>query len=177
VRVQDRIGKAKIGLTNSKKEQLMVTAGLDYQMLQTGHVGFNVTDLDRSKKFYQDVLGFQIMGESQEDGRSYTFLGDGQRLVLTLWQQSEGRFAKHQPGLHHLSFQVEDMEQVEAYREKLHQLNVPLIYEDIVPHGEGTVSGGIYFEDPDGIRLEIYSPTGAENRPAPVSGAPTCGFF
>ena len=155
----------------------MVTTNIRVQALQTGHVGLNVNDLGRSKKFYEEVLGFQLIGESEEEGRQFAFLGDGQKLVLTLWQQSEGRFAKNQPGLHHLSFQVETIEQVVAFQDKLRQLNVPLLYDGVVPHGEGMASGGIYFEDPDGIRLEIYSPTGAEDRPAPVKDAPTCGFF
>ena len=65
------------------------------------------------------------------------------------------------------------IEQVATFQNKLSQLNVPLIYEGIVSHGEGMASGGIYFEDPDGIRLEIYSPTGVENAPAPTADAPT----
>ena len=152
-------------------------ATVSAQQLQTGHVGLNVSDLGRSKNFYEEVLGFQVMGESQQEDRRYAFLGDGQKLVLTLWQQSEGLFEKSHPGLHHLSFQVESIEQVVAFQDKLRQLNVPLIYEGIVPHGEGAASGGIFFEDPDGIRLEIYSPTGVENTPAPFADAPTCGFF
>ncbi len=155
----------------------MVTTNMQIQTIQTGHVGLNVSDLGRSKKFYQELFGYQVMGESQEEGRQFAFLGDGKKLVLTLWQQSDGRFGKRQSGLHHLSFQAETMEQVEAYRDKLHELNVELEYEGIVPHDEGMASGGIYFEDPDGIRLEIYSPTGAEDQAAPVSDAPTCGFF
>ncbi|MES2462541.1 MAG: VOC family protein, partial [Armatimonadota bacterium] len=37
-------------------------------------------------------------------------------------------------------------------------------------------SGGLFFEDPDGTRLEIYAPSGVEGT-VPTSGAPTCGFF
>jgi hypothetical protein len=35
----------------------------------------------------------------------------------------------------------------------------------------------VFFTDPDGVRLEIYTPTGVGGAPAPVTGAPTCGFF
>jgi lactoylglutathione lyase len=147
------------------------------QNLKTGHVGLNVSDLDRSKKFYQDVFGFEVMGESQEEGRSFVFLSRGQKLILTLWQQSTGRFEKQRPGLHHLSFQVDTIEQVREAERKLRALNVAFLHDGIVPHGEGTHSGGVFFEDPDGIRLEIYSPTGAHDYAAPTPGAPSCGFF
>ena len=145
--------------------------------LQTGHVGLNVSDLDRSKGFYQKVFGFDVMGESREEGRRFVFLSEGSTLVLTLWQQGEGRFEKQRPGLHHLSFQVATIEDVKRAEEKLRALNVPFIYDGIVPHTEGSQSAGVFFEDPDGIRLEIYAPTGAGGRTAPSPGAPSCGFF
>jgi len=80
--------------------------------LQTGHVGVNVTDAERSGRFYREVFGLDRLGESQEDGRRFVFLGHAEKLVLTLWQQSAGRFDAARPGLHHLSFQVESIEDV-----------------------------------------------------------------
>jgi lactoylglutathione lyase len=146
--------------------------------LRTGHVGLNVSDVDRSKRFYQDVFGFEVMGESHEQGRRFVFLGERNTVVvLTLWQQGEGRAQKHLPGLHHLSFQAAAIDDVKNYEHRLRDLNVPFIYDGIVPHAEGAESGGIFFEDPDGIRLEIYAPTGAGERTAPSPGAPSCGFF
>jgi catechol 2,3-dioxygenase-like lactoylglutathione lyase family enzyme len=145
--------------------------------LQTGHVGLNVSDIDRSKRFYQDVFGFEVIRESQQDDRRFAFLGDGSKLLLTLWQQSSGRFEKARPGLHHLSFQVDSIDEVKEAEARLRSLKVPLIYDGIVPHAEGAQSGGIFFEDPDGMRLEIYSPTGAGEHQAPTGDAPSCGFF
>ncbi len=145
--------------------------------LQTGHVGLNVSDLERSKGFYQQVFGLEVMGESHEEGRRFVFLSEGNTLILTLWQQGEGRFEKQRPGLHHLSFQVATIEDVKKAEERLRALNVPFIYDGIVPHTEGSQSAGVFFEDPDGIRLEIYAPTGAGDRSAPSPGAPSCGFF
>ncbi|MCI0578234.1 MAG: VOC family protein [Chloroflexi bacterium] len=150
---------------------------LSVSHLQTGHVGLNVTNLHRSQQFYHDVFGFETFQESADADRRYAFLGQGSRLVLTLWQQSEGQFATNRPGLHHLSFQVDTIEQVRAYEARLQQLNIPLFYDGIVPHGERAASGGLFFLDPDGIRLEIYTATGANEQPAPNSDAPTCGFF
>ncbi|MGH7257983.1 MAG: VOC family protein, partial [Nitrospiraceae bacterium] len=49
--------------------------------LQTGHVGLNVSDLDRSKGFYQQVFGLEVMGESQEEGRRFVFLSEGNTLI------------------------------------------------------------------------------------------------
>ena len=139
----------------------------------TGHVGLNVADLDRSIDFYARVFGWDV----QSRGDGYAFLGDGARLVLTLWQQSSGAFATDQPGLHHLSFQVESIDAVTEAEQRVRELGLKLYHDGIVPHGEGQTSGGIFFEDPDGIRLEIYTGSGADaHQPAP-SAAPTCGFF
>ena len=143
----------------------------------TGHVGLNVSDLDRSKQFYREVFGFQVAGESQDPHRRFVFLSDGSTLVLTLWQQGKGRVGKNNTGLHHHSFQVAAIADVKAVEQRLREMNVPFIYDGIVPHAEGAQSGGIFFEDPDGIRLEIYAPNGAGNHGTPSPGSPPCGFF
>ncbi|WTW94845.1 VOC family protein [Streptomycetaceae bacterium NBC_01309] len=143
--------------------------------LKTGHIGLNVTDLERSAAFYAKVFGFEVVG--RDDDQGWVFLGTEGRLVLTLWRQSEGAFRGDAPGLHHLSFQVDDIAAVRAAEAVLKELGAVFAHDGVVPHGEGTASGGIFFADPDGIRLEIYAPTGAEGTPAPSGDAPTCGFF
>lgn len=143
----------------------------------TGHIGINVTSLDRSVAFYGDVLGLTRIGGSDAADRRFAFLGDGERLVLTLWEQSAGRFDPAIPGLHHLSFQAETLEDVTAAEKRLRDRNATFLYDGVVPHAEGSESGGIFFEDPDGTRLEIFTASGAANRHAPVADAPSCGFF
>jgi lactoylglutathione lyase len=96
--------------------------------------------------------------------------------VLTLWEQSSGTFDSGAPGLHHLSFQAETIDAVRAAEERLKRRGVKFFYDGIVPHMEGAESGGIFFEDPDGLRLEIFAPTGAKGAPA-TGDAPACGFF
>jgi len=145
--------------------------------LRTGHVGLNVTDLERSRVFYEQVFGFQVQAEGADPTRRWVFLGRDGELLVTLWQQSEGRFPTGAPGLHHLSFQVGSAEEVHAAEDVLRGLGATFQYDGVVPHAEGAASGGLFFHDPDGIRLELFAATGAEAAPAPTSDAPTCGFF
>ncbi|MEU7277202.1 VOC family protein [Streptomyces sp. NPDC045431] len=145
--------------------------------LRTGHVGINVTDLPRSLAFYGDVLGFDVLVEGKEDGQRFALLGRDGRLALALWQQADDSYAPARAGLHHLAFEVDTMDEVRAVEAELRSLDVTFAYEGVVAHREGAASGGIFFHDPDGTRLEIYAPTGAEEAPAPHAAAPTCGFF
>ena len=145
--------------------------------LETGHVGLNVTDLGRSVDFYQLALGLSVLGRSDQVGRRYAFLGRGQTLVLTLWEQARGTFDPTAPGLHHLSFHVDGSEQVLLAEARLRSMGAELAHDGVVSHGEGAASGGIFFFDPDGTRLEIFAASGAERAPVPTEGAPTCGFF
>ncbi|MFJ3924013.1 VOC family protein [Streptomyces sp. NPDC090022] len=145
--------------------------------LRTGHVGLNVTDLARSLGFYQEALGFDVLGEGKEDGRRFAFLGLAGELALTLWEQADGPYAPAAAGLHHLALSAADVEQVRAYEQRLRAAGVEFAYEGLVAHGAGAESGGIFFHDPDGTRLEISAPLGADEAPVPVTDAPTCGFF
>jgi catechol 2,3-dioxygenase-like lactoylglutathione lyase family enzyme len=145
--------------------------------LATGHIGLNVSDLDRSVDFYRRALGFEQLAASTDDQRRWAFLGADGKLVVTLWEQSDGAFSTETPGLHHLSFQVDSIDRVRAVERVLRELSVAFAHDGVVAHGEGVASGGIFFTDPDGIRLEVYAPSGAESAPAPSGAAPTCGFF
>ncbi|MFF4038889.1 VOC family protein [Streptomyces sp. NPDC001816] len=146
--------------------------------LRTGHTGLNVTDLDRSLAFYRDVLGFTLLAEGKEDDRRYAFLGDGgEGPVLTLWQQARQGYDGGRAGLHHLAFTADSMDRVREYETALRGAGVEFAHEGVVAHREGAASGGIFFHDPDGTRLEIAAPLGAETAPVPNASAPTCGFF
>ena len=145
--------------------------------LQTGHVALNVSDVERSKAFYQQVFGLNVLKEGTDASQRWVFLARDGKLLITLFQQSSGTFVTTVPGLHHLSFQVESVEQVRAAEQTVRQLGATVFHDGIVAHSEGADSGGLFFADPDGIRLEIFAPTGVAGSPAPSGDQPTCGFF
>ncbi|MER5639604.1 VOC family protein [Kitasatospora sp. NPDC002227] len=141
--------------------------------LQTGHIGINVTDLARSVAFYEQAFGLTTTVKAED----HAFLGAGGRTLVTLWQQSTGTFATDRPGLHHLSFQLDTLDEVLAAETVLKQLGATFTHDGVVPHREGSPSGGIFFTDPDGTRLEIYTAHALTEAVAAPSDAPTCGFF
>jgi lactoylglutathione lyase len=147
------------------------------KITQSGHIGLNVSDLDRAKDFYLKVFGLQILHEHDDRDRRFAFLGEGERLVLTLWQQAAGRFDPGRSGLHHLSFQVANLEELKAVQARLEDLNIGVLHGGIVAHMEGSPSGAVFFEDPDGIRLEVFSPSGASGYQPATKEGPSCGFF
>lgn len=150
---------------------------MGYAPLPNGHVGLNVTDLERSLEFYRKVFDLKTFVERDEDGKRFALLGIDDDLTITLWEQAEGAYSAKAAGLHHLSFQAPDIETVQQAETVLREIGATLFHDGIVPHGEGASSGGVFFADPDGTRLEIYAPSGADTAPAPSKGAPTCGFF
>ncbi|MUM17255.1 VOC family protein [Mycobacterium sp. CBMA271] len=143
----------------------------------TGHIGLNVSDLERSVEFYRRALGFDELVRSADGTQRFAFLGFDGVPVLTLWEQSHGEFSAATPGLHHLSFQVDSVAQVKDVEAVLKELSTAFVHDGVVAHQEGAISGGIFFTDPDGIRLEVFASTGVERHAAPFDDAPTCGFF
>lgn len=145
--------------------------------LALGHIGLNVSDLGQSRAFYQAIFGLRHMGGADAGAQRFAFLGDGQRVTVTLWEQSSGRFSPREPGLHHLAFQLPDVAELERLEQALRAREVPIFYSGIVPHAEGSDEAALYFEDPDGLRIEVFSPNGGAGRAAAASAAPACGFF
>lgn len=142
-----------------------------------GHIGLNVTELERSIRFYTEVLGFTLRTHSDDPDKKFALLGDKTQNLVTLWQQSEGTFSTELPGLHHLAFEVESVEDVKKLEDRLKAYGTAFIYEGMVAHSDGADSGGIYFTDPDGLRLEIYARTGVSAHASTPSNGLACGFF
>lgn len=80
------------------------------------HIGLTVPDLDATRSFFTDVLGFDQLGAVPD--YPAVFLSDGTTMI-TLWQAQDPAQAvpfdrKANVGLHHLAFSVADTTALEA---------------------------------------------------------------
>jgi lactoylglutathione lyase len=71
-----------------------------------GQIGLNVSDLDVSEGFYQEVLGLRVIDEFLQFPFRYASMARDGKTVLTLLEQTRGRFKTRRPGLHHLVFEA-----------------------------------------------------------------------
>jgi len=132
--------------------------------MAVGHIGLNVSDLEISKAFYQEVLGMRVARESIEFPLKYASMAWDGKIVLTLWEQTGGRFKKHRPGLHHLAFEADSMDEINRTKGLLENLGARWS-EGSRLYVDEARSAAIHFKDPDGIRIELYT---VERTRAPV---------
>ncbi|MCG9547708.1 VOC family protein [Vibrio harveyi] len=119
------------------------------------HVAIICSDYPTSKHFYTQVLGLKVIAENYREARdSYKLdlaLPDGSQVELFSFPGAPNRpsFPEAQ-GLRHLAFLVDDVDQVKAYLES-NAVEVEPIRID-----EFTGKAFTFFQDPDGLPLEIY---------------------
>ncbi|MBQ4837209.1 MULTISPECIES: SMU1112c/YaeR family gloxylase I-like metalloprotein [Pseudoalteromonas] len=122
------------------------------------HVAVICSDYKRSKAFYTEVLGFTIVAENYRQERdSYKLdlaLEDGSQIELFSFPEPPERPSRPEAaGLRHLAFKVVD---IEAAILDLHEQGVST---EPVRVDEYTGKKFTFFQDPDGLPLELYEVT------------------
>ena len=119
------------------------------------HVALICSDYARSKAFYTDVLGLEVIAETYREARDSWKLdlalpGGGQIELFTFPGAPARPSHPEAQGLRHLAFAVED---VAAARRSLEAQGIEV--EDIRTD-ELTGKRFTFFADPDGLPLELY---------------------
>jgi glyoxylase I family protein len=131
------------------------------------HIRLTVTNIERSREFYTELLGFQIAAEAPgshdpKSDPSYPVLWGGvvmargnYLLGLRPVAEQGDSFDENRVGLDHMSFNVESRAAMDAA--------IKVLDERGITHGEvrELTSFGICvlpFRDPDNIQLELTSP-------------------
>src|SRR4030095_2498731 len=99
------------------------------RLKELGHVLLRVLDLDRSKKFYGEVLGFKILEVDPEHGGRF-MAREGQSHAIDLFQVKDADAALRQTpgvrGLGHIAFRVESEEDLKDAYASLRQHGVEI---------------------------------------------------
>ncbi len=115
--------------------------------VEVGTVTFKVANLERSLKFYTQVIGLEVF--KQDDHTAV--LGAGSRPILLLEEvPGAKRLARNVTGLYHAAILFPTRHSLAIKIQQLVRMNYPFGY------GDHLVSEAFYLDDPDGNGLELY---------------------
>ncbi len=131
------------------------------------HIRLTVTDIARSRAFYDRVFGFDVAYEAPpadadqatKDALGFLFggviysFGDGNLLGLRPVAPGHDNFDEDRVGLDHLSFRLPQRADLDSAVAALDELGVA--HEDPKDLGMMWI---LEFRDPDGVALELTAP-------------------
>jgi catechol 2,3-dioxygenase-like lactoylglutathione lyase family enzyme len=128
------------------------------------HIDLTAHDLERSTRFYDDVLPVFGFARRHHPSEVPLWAGDGVEIGLVAARgDGAGRVHdRYSPGLHHLAFGAPDRDAVDRAHARLVALGVVILDPPAdYPRYEPGYRA-VFFADPDGLKLEyVYTPTAA----------------
>jgi glyoxylase I family protein len=137
-------------------EQILndILGGSSMQLNQIHHVAILASDYEKTKEFYVEKLGFQVIRdvyrEDRDDYKIDLQLGDCELEVFVVKNAPQRPNYPEALGLRHLAFKVADIEEAVAW------LNAKGIETEPVRFYIYTQNRMTFFKDPDGLPLEIH---------------------
>ncbi|MGZ4577671.1 MAG: VOC family protein [Mycobacterium sp.] len=127
------------------------------------HVRLTVTDIERSRQFYESVFGWPVLLEvpdnaDQATRKQLSFLFGGViydlgGTLLGLRPVATDRFHEDRAGLDHIAFRVTSKDELDSAAAHLDELSVA--HEPVKDIGPSYI---LQFRDPDNIALELTAP-------------------
>lgn len=119
------------------------------------HIAIICSDYQKSKDFYVNKLGLEILAEvyrKERDSYKLDLALNGEYIIeLFSFPNPPGRTSRPEAcGLRHLAFVVDDVEKTKFDLENKGIISEPIRIDEF------TGKKFTFFEDPDGLPLEIY---------------------
>lgn len=122
------------------------TESITSDALHYGAVHLNITDLERSLVFWRDLLGLTELG-TNEDGSVRLGVADAELVVLH--PGATRPVQRGYSGLYHLAFHMPSEAEFARVLGRLLAARHPVAPSDHITHW------AFYFDDPDGINIEV----------------------
>ena len=121
------------------------------------HIEIYVNDIEVSKAFWGWFLGELGYSLYQSFHKGVSFRLEDTYLVFVEVKAKyrQKGYNRCQIGLNHLAFHGESKEFIDLMTKSLQERGIHILYEDKHPHAGGKDSYGVFFEDPDRIKVEI----------------------
>jgi glyoxylase I family protein len=127
------------------------------------HVRLTVTDIERSRQFYESVFGWPILIELPQDADATTrarlgflyggVIYDAGATLIGLRPVGRDMFDENRTGLDHLAFRLRNLEELNDAVQHLDDLGIE--HEPVKDIGPSHI---LEFRDPDNIALELTAP-------------------
>jgi len=122
-------------------------AGID----RVGHVVLWVSEVAKQVAFYRDVVGMQIVNFDEEKGEAFMSFGT-QHHDIGLFKDKGGD-SRGSLGLAHIAFHMPgDQDELRQMHERMRDAGARI--DRTTDHG---MTLSVYFLDPEGNRLEVYT--------------------
>jgi catechol 2,3-dioxygenase len=127
------------------------------QIRELGHVVLYVKNLERSARFYRDVLGFRAIDTPERMRGAVMAFSSGRThhelLLIAVGENAPHPGNGHRAGLYHIGLKLGDRD--EDLRDALAELAAAGV--PVVGAADHTVTHSLYLTDPDGNEIELYT--------------------
>ena len=121
------------------------------------HIEINVSDLSKSKEFWKYLLEELGYTKYQDWSQGISWKLEETYIVFVQTQEkySDTPYHRSGTGLNHIAFYVDTKEKIDKIALELEKNGVNLLYNDRFRKQITEDPYGIFFEDPDRIKVEL----------------------